>query len=100
MWLEVTDDDKIIYHLEAGEPFESTDMIYAVVIHAEECKNQTDILYTLTTIPNMRIRVELETCIPLNKLTPIIKKYIDSYYNTNTNECKEKSEVWTNVFSE
>ena len=100
MWVEITEDDKIIYHLEAGEALESTDMIDCVVIHAEECKDQSGIIYTLTTIPNMRIRVELETCISFNKLTPIIKKYIDSYYNVNTNECKEKSEVWNDVLSE
>lgn len=99
MWLEVTDDEKIIYHLDEGEALPTVDMIDGVVIHAEELPfgDQSGILYTLCTIPNMRIRVELETCVPFNKLTPLIKKYIDSYYNTDTNVHKEKSEVWTDV---
>lgn len=98
MWLEVTDKDKIIYHLDAGETLPTTDMLDGVVIQAEDCHDQSAILYTLSTIPNMRLRVELETCVPFNQLTPLIKKYIDSYYNVNTNEHKEKSEVWHDVF--
>lgn len=98
MWLEVTDEDKIIYHLDACEALPKTYMIDGVVIHAEDCDDQSDILYTLSTLPNMMLRVELETCVPFNQLTPLIKKYIDSYYNVNTNEHKEKSEVWHDVF--
>ena len=97
MFLEVTENDKIIYHLDAGEPVPTIDMIDGIVIQAEECTDQTDILYTLSTIHNMRINVGLETNVPFNKLTPIIKKYIDDYYNVNTNEHKQKAEVWENV---
>lgn len=102
MWLEVADDDKIIYHLEEGESLPNTNMIDGVVIHAEELPfgDQTGILFTLNSIGNRRVRIELETCVPFKELTPIIKKYIDSYYNVNTNEKKEKSEVWCDVFSE
>lgn len=100
MWLEVTDDEKIIYHLDAGEELPTVDMVDGVVIHAEECTDQSGILYTLCTIPNMRIRVELETGVPFNKLTPLIKKYIDSYYNVNTNEHKEKVTNFIDVVEE
>ena len=102
MWLEVTDDDKIIYSLEAGELLPNVDMIDGVRICCDEgCyQDQTDILVTLNSIHNRRIRVTLETDIPFKDLTPIVRHYIDSYYNTNTNECKEKSEVWTDVLSE
>lgn len=97
MWLEVTDEDKIIYHLDAGETLPTTDMVDGVVIQAEDCDDQSSILYTLSTIPNMRVRVELETCVPFNQLTPLIKKYIDSYYNVNTNEEYKKVVKWQNV---
>lgn len=102
MWLEVTEDEKIIYHVDEGEALPTVDMIDCVVIHAEELAfgDQSGILYTLCTIPNMRVRVELETCVPLNKLTPIIKKYIDSYYNVNTNEHKEKVTNFIDVVEE
>lgn len=102
MWLEVKEDDKIVYHLDEGEALPSVDMVDCVVIHAEELAfgDQTGILYTLNTISNRRIRVELETCLPLNELTPLIKKYIDSYYNVNTNEYMQKAEVWYDVCEE
>lgn len=100
MWLEVTGDDKLIYHFDAGEFVPNIDMIDGVVIQAEECTDQTDILFTLNSITNKRIRVELETCVPWNKLTPIIKKYIDSYYNVNTNERKEKVTNFIDVVEE
>lgn len=99
MWVEVTDDEKIIYHLCEGEILEDVTMVDGVVIHAEELVfgDLTGILLTLNSITNKRLRVELETCVPWNKLTPMIKHYIDSYYNVNTNEHKEKSEVWNDV---
>lgn len=100
MWLEVTNDEKIIYHVDDGEALPTVDIIEGVVIHAEECTDQSSILYTLCTIPNMRVRVELETCVPFNKLTPLIKKYIDSYYNTDTNEHKEKVTNFIDVVKE
>ncbi len=102
MWVEVTDDDKIIYYLEAGELLPKVDMIDGVRICCdnEMCfQDQTDVLVTLNSIHNRRLRVTLETDIPFKDLTPIVRHYIDSYYNVNTNECKEKSEVWTNVLS-
>ena len=102
MWLEVKDTDEIIYHLEEGELLPKVDMIDGVVIHAEELAfgDLTGVLLTLNSITNKRLRVELETCVPWNELTPMIKHYIDSYYNVNTNEIKEKSEVWNDVFNE
>ncbi len=103
MWLEVTDDDKIIYGLYAGELLPNVDMLDGVRITCDNevgFQDQTDILVTLNSIHNRRLRVCLETDIPFKDLTPIVRHYIDNYYNTNTNECKEKSEVWTNVLSE
>lgn len=102
MWLEVTDDEKIIYHVDEGEALPTVDMIDGVVIHAEEIPfgDQSGILYTLCTIPNIRVRIELETCVPFNELTPLIKKYIDSYYNTDTNEHKEKVINFIDVIGE
>lgn len=98
MWITITDDDKIIYGLDAGELLPEVDMIDGVtIVHDDNWKDQTDILVTLNSIHNKRLRVELETCLPFNQLTPIIRKYIDSYYNVNTNEQREKSEVWTDV---
>lgn len=97
MWLEVTDDEKIIYHLDAGEELPKVDMIDGVVIHAEECTDQTSILYTLSTINNTRLYVSLETSIEWRHLTPIIKHYINEYYDVVANIHKQKSEVWTDV---
>lgn len=100
MWLNVTDDDKIIYCLEAGELLPKVDMIDGVtIVHTEGFQDQTDILVTLNSVHNRRLRIELETYLQFKELTPIIHKYIDSYYNTNTNECREKSEVWHDVSS-
>lgn len=101
MWLEVTDDEKIIYHVDEGEAVPKVDMIDGVVIHAEELPfgDQTGILYTLSTINNnnKRLHVSLETSIEWSKLTPIIKHYIDEYYDVVANMHKQKSEVWTDV---
>lgn len=97
MWLEVLDDDNIIYHLDAGEELPTVDMVDGVVIHAEECTDQTDILYTLSTINNKRLHVSLETSIEWRDLTPIIKHYINEYYDVISNMHKHKSEVWTDV---
>lgn len=98
MWVNITDDDRVIYGLEAGELLPKVDIIDGVtIVHAEEWQDQTDILVTLNSVHNRRLRIELETFLPFNKLTPIVRKYIDSYYNVNTNEYKEKSEVWNDV---
>lgn len=101
MWVTITDDDKIIYGLEAGELLPEVDMIDGVeIVHTEGFQDQTDILVTLNSIHNRRLHIELDTYLPFNKLTPIIKKYIDTYYNTDTNQMKQKSEVWADVLSE
>ena len=101
MWVEITDDDKIIYCLEAGELLPNVDMLDGVrIVCDNDYQDQTDILVTLNSIHNRRLRVTLETDTPFKDLTPIVKHYIDNYYNVNTNECKEKSEVWTDVLSE
>lgn len=101
MWVTITDDDKIIYWLEAGELLPEVDMIDGVeIVHTEGFQDQTDILVTLNSIHNRRLHIELDTYLPFNKLTPIIKKYIDTYYNTDTNQMKQKSEVWADVLSE
>lgn len=97
MWLEVNNVDEIIYHLENGEALPDVDMIDAVVIQAEDL---TSILFSLMSIVNKRLRVTLETPVPFNVLTPIIKKYIDEYYNVNTCEHKVKTEVFNDVFDE
>lgn len=97
MWLEVLDNDNIIYHLDAGEALPTVNMIDGIVIHAEECTDQTDILYTLNTINNNRLHVSLETSIEWRHLTPIIKRYINEYYDVVANIHKQKSEVWTDV---
>lgn len=97
MFIELLDDDKIIYHLDAGEALPIVDMIDGVVIHAEGCIDQTDILYTLNTINNKRLQVSLETSIEWCHLTPIIKHYINEYYDVVANTHKQKSEVWTDV---
>lgn len=101
MFVSITDDDKIIYNIEAGEKLPKVDMIDGVtIIHDDDWQDQTDILVTLNSIHNRRLRVGLETYLPFNQLTSIIKKYIDYYYNVNTNQCKEKGEVWNDVFNE
>lgn len=97
MWLEVNNADEIIYHLENGEALPDVDMIDAVVIQAEDL---TSILFSLMSIMNKRLRVTLETPVPFGKLSPIIKKYIDEYYNVNTCEHKVKTEVFNDVFDE
>lgn len=97
MWLEINKNDEIIYHLENGEALPDVDMIDAVVIQAEDL---TSILFSLMSIVNKRLRVTLETPVPFGKLSPIIKKYIDEYYNVNTNEHKRKVEVFNDVFDE
>lgn len=97
MWLEVNNAEEIIYHLENGEALPDVDMIDAVVIQAEDI---TSILFSLMSIVNKRLRVTLETPVPFGKLSPIIKKYVDEYYNVNTNEHKRKVEVFNDVFDE
>lgn len=97
MWLEINKNDEVIYHLENGEALPDVDIIDAVVIQAEDI---TSILFSLMSIVNKRLRVTLETSVPFDKLTPIIKKYIDEYYNVNTCEHKVKTEVFNDVFDE
>lgn len=97
MWLEVNNVDEIIYHLENGEALPDINMIDAVVIQAEDL---TAILFSLMSIVNKKLRVTVETSVPFDRLTPIIKKYIDEYYNVSTNEHKKKVEVFNDVFDE
>lgn len=99
-WVEITDEDKLIYYITAGDILPQIDMIDGVTIVHEEYQDQTDILVTLNSVHNRRLRIELETYLPFKELNPIIRKYINSYYNVNTNEVKEKSEVWNCVFGE
>lgn len=97
MWLEINKNDEVIYHLENGEALPDVDIIDAVVIQAEDI---TSILFSLMSIVNKRLRVTLETSVPFGRLSPIIKKYIDEYYNVNTCEHKVKTEVFNDVFDE
>lgn len=97
MWIEVNNADEIVYHLENGEALPDVDMIDAVVIQAD---NMTSILFSLMSIVNKRLLVTLETAIPFNALTPIIKKYINEYYNVCDNTHKIKREVFDDVFDE
>lgn len=99
MWIEVTNDDRIIYNIEAGKVVDNVDMVDDVVIHAYD-KNICDVLTSLMSIVTKRVRVTLETSIPWRELTPLIKKYIDEYINVYTSEHKKKVEVFNDVFDE
>lgn len=97
MWLEVDNNDNIVYHLEAEKTLPNdVDMVDKVVIHAYG-KEMTDILLTLMSIVNKRVYITIETDIPFDKFTPIIRKYIDEYINTCDNTRKKKSEVFVDV---
>lgn len=97
MWLEVDDNDNIVYHLEAEKTLPNdVDMVDKVVIHAYS-KGMTDILLTLMSIVNNRVYITIETDIPFDKFTPIVRKYIDEYINTCDNTHKKKSEVFVDV---
>ena len=98
MWVEVTNQDEVIHHLNAGEQFCGSYISDGVVIHACD-DSQVNILTTLSSITNERLTVKLITEIPFNKLTPIIKKYIDVYENLITRVVCVKREVWENVRS-
>lgn len=100
MWLELDNADNIIYHLEAPERLpDNVDMVDDVVINAYD-KNICDVLTSLMSIVNKRVRVTLETSIPWRELAPLIKKYIDEYINVYTSEHKKKVEVFNDVFDE
>lgn len=99
MWVEVTNDDRIIYNIEAGKVIDNVDMVDEVVIHAYD-KNICDVLTSLMSIVTKRVRVTLETSIPWCELTPLIKKYIDEYINVYDNTHKIKKEIFNDVFDE
>lgn len=99
MWVEVTNDDRIIYNIEAGKVIDNVDMVDEVVIHAYD-KNICDVLTSLMSIVTKRVRVTLETSIPWCELTPLIKKYIDEYINVCDNTHKIKKEIFNDVFDE
>ena len=99
MWLEVTNDDKIVYHFKTGEVIPKLDIVDEIVIHAYN-STVCDILAMLVQISNRRIRVTLETGLQFNKLTPLVKKYIDEYINVFDNTHKIKREVFEDVCDE
>ncbi len=99
MWTEVDKNDKVIQHFKAGEVIPTLDIVDEIVIHAYN-NDVCDILSVLSQINNKRIRVTLETGIPFDKLTPIVKKYIDEYVNVFDNTHKIKREVFEDVFNE
>lgn len=97
MWLEVDNNDNIVYHLEAEKTLPNdVDMVDKVVIHAYG-NEMADILLTLMSIVNKRVYITIETDIPFDKFTPIVRKYIDEYINTCDNTHKKKSEVFVDV---
>lgn len=99
MWTEVDKNDKVIQHFKAGEVIPKLDIVDEIVIHMYQ-RDVCDILAMLSQIGNKRIRVTLETGIPFDKLTPIVKKYIDEYVNVFDNTHKIKREVFEDVFNE
>lgn len=99
MWTEVDKNDKVIQHFKAGEAIPKLDIVDEIVIHMYQ-RDVCDILAMLSQIGNKRIRVTLETGIPFDKLTPIVKKYIDEYVNVFDNTHKIKREVFEDVFNE
>lgn len=99
MWTEVTKDDKVVQHFNAREIIPNLDIVDEIVIHAYN-NDVCDILAMLSQINNKRIRVTLETGITFDKLTPIVKKYIDEYVNVFDNTHKIKREVFEDVFNE
>lgn len=96
MWTEVDKNDKVIQHFNAREIIPNLDIVDEIVIHAYN-NDICDILSMLSQINNKRIRVTLETGITFDKLTPIVKKYIDEYVNVFDNTHKIKREVFEDV---
>lgn len=99
MWTEVDKNDKVIQHFNAREIIPNLDIVDEIVIHAYN-NDICDILSMLSQINNKRIRVTLETGITFDKLTPIVKKYIDEYVNVFDNTHKIKREVFEDVCNE
>lgn len=99
MWVEVDKNDKVIYHFKSGEVIPKLDMADEIVLHVYQ-RDCSDILAMLVQINNRRLRVTLETALPFNTLTPLVKKYIDEYINVFDNKHKTKKEVFEDVFDE
>lgn len=99
MWVEVDKNDKVIHHFKVGEVIPKLDIADEIVLHMYQ-RDVCDILAMLVQISNRRLRVTLETGLPFNKLTPLVKKYIDEYINVFDNTHKIKREVFEDVFNE
>lgn len=97
MWVEVDKYDNIVYHLDVPERLpDNVNMVDKVVIHAMD-KSICDVYATLMSVLNKRVRVTLETHLPFDDLTPLLKKYIDEYINIYDNTHKIKREVFDDV---
>lgn len=97
MWVEVDKNDKVVYHFKSGEVIPKLDIADEIVLHMYH-RDVCDILAMLVQINNKRLRVTLETALPFDKLTPLVKKYIDEYINVFDNTHKIKKEVFEDVF--
>ena len=96
MWTECTNNDEIIAHVCAGEPF-SSNMCDWVYIHQLD-EPITDVAYSVIQVNNSNIKIKLYlSSIQFNEVPNSIKKLVDEMYFTTTGVTVKKEEVWKNV---
>lgn len=87
MQIRVDEDDKIVATVVAGKLLDNIDCLDAVEITGDVA---TDILVTLCSIKNRRIKVTLFTCIDFADLPQQAINMIDVYYNEFSGEVRAK----------
>ena len=93
MWTEITNDDKIVMHVQAGETFSSS-MCDEVIVHQLD-EPISDVVYSVIQITNHVIKVTLSLySIDFNYLPASLLKLVDKVYLTSTNKTYEKRTAW------
>lgn len=97
MWVEETKYNEIIIHVNAGEPVPPT-VADVVVINDTEGRT-SDIVHTVITVNNPRVKIELDTSVLTWLQIPNSLKRLLSKITTCDGVTVEKVEVWKNVIN-
>lgn len=95
MWIEETNQDEIIIHVNAGEPVPPT-VADTVVIEDNEGRT-SDITYTAITVNNPRVKIELDTSVLTWLQIPNSLKRLLSKITTKDGITVVKVEEWKHV---
>lgn len=92
MWVEETNQDEIIIHVNAGEPVPAT-IADRVIIEDTEGRT-VDITYTAITVNNPRVKIEVNSAVLTWPQIPNSLRGLICKFTNNDGHTIEKVEEW------